>query len=97
MGRIISDILTENRLIEYLSEAQQLIELETCVGKTFNAKNLKKMKIINHIKKDPTKVVKEAISTRRIPMDDFPMFTQQDPPKVTVWYLDACKRAGIPP
>ncbi|KAL5081888.1 hypothetical protein RYX36_010309, partial [Vicia faba] len=44
LGRLISDILTENKLIEHLTEAQQANVLEPCAGKPLNAKNLKKMK-----------------------------------------------------
>lgn len=54
------------------------------------------MNIIDNNKKGPTKITKEIISTRRIPLEEFPMFTQEDPPKVIVGYQDACKRAGIP-
>ena len=54
LGRLISDILTENRLIEHLTEAQEISTLEASAGKPLNAKNLKKMKIIERIKKKPT-------------------------------------------
>lgn len=50
------------------------------------------MKIIDHIKKDPTEIVKEVVYTRRIPLDSFPLFTQKDPLEVIVRYLDASKK-----
>ena len=55
-----------------------------------NSKNLKKMKIIETIKKDPTITTKEVITTRRVPLKDFPLFSQTyaSPDR----YLDACKR-----
>ena len=52
-GRLISDILTENRLIEHLIEAQKLSTIEPTIGKPLNAKNLKKMKLIENIQKEP--------------------------------------------
>ena len=42
LGRLISDILTENRLIEHLTEAQEINTLEATAGKPLNAKNLKR-------------------------------------------------------
>ncbi|KAL5076900.1 hypothetical protein RYX36_015884 [Vicia faba] len=89
LGRLISDILTENKLIEHLSETQQANILEPCAGKPLNAKNLKKMKIIETIKKDPTLTAKEVITIRRVPLKDFPLFTQADfSPEIILRYLE---------
>lgn len=96
LGRLNSYILTENKLIEHQSESQQLSELETSVGKTINAKNLKNMKIVDHIK-DPIEIVKEVISIRRIPLDDSHIFTQEYPPEVITRYLDVCKKDRTTP
>ena len=74
LGRLIFDILTENRLIEHLIEAQQISALEECAGKPLNAKNLKKMKIIDDIKKEPTIHTKEVITSRRIHLKYFLYF-----------------------
>ena len=78
LGRLISDILTENKLIEHLTEAQEISTLEATVGKPLNAKNLKKMKIIENIKKEPTIASHEVITSRRIPLKDFPLFSKID-------------------
>ena len=64
LGRLISDILIENRLIEHLTEAQEISTLEAIAGKPLNAKNLKKMKIIENIKREPTIASHEAIASR---------------------------------
>ena len=88
LGRLISDILTENRLIGHLTEAQQISTLEACAGKPLNAKNLKKMKIIDSIKKEPTIATHEVITSRRIPLKDFPLFSEIDAsPEIVVRYL----------
>ncbi|CAI8591910.1 unnamed protein product [Vicia faba] len=98
LGKLISDILTENKLIEYLAESQQINTLEACAGKSLNAKNLKKMKIIDNIKKDPTIATKEVITSRRVPLTDFPLFSQIDAsPKIIARYLEACKMDGSNP
>ena len=98
LGRLISDIMTENKMIEHLSEAQQASVLEPCAGKPLNSKNLKKMKIIETIKNDPTLNAKEVITTRRVPLKDFPLFTQADPsPEIFLRYLEAYKSGGTIP
>ena len=38
LGRLISDVLTEDRLIEHLTEAQEISTLEATHGKPLNAK-----------------------------------------------------------
>ncbi|KAL5078627.1 hypothetical protein RYX36_007048 [Vicia faba] len=98
LGKLISDILTENKLVEYLTEAQQINTLEACAGKPINAKNLKKMKIIDNIKKDPTIATKEVITIRRVPLKDFPLLSQINAsPEIMVRYLEACKMDGTNP
>ena len=53
LGRLISYILTKNKLIEHLTEAQEISTLEATAGKPLNIKNLMKMKIIENMK-EPT-------------------------------------------
>ena len=90
--------MKENKLIEHLTEAQQVSTLEACAGKLINAKNLKKIKIIETIKKDLTITTKEVITNRRVPLKDFPLFTQIDASLEIIFkYLDACKRDGKNP
>ncbi|XP_058726436.1 uncharacterized protein LOC131597781 [Vicia villosa] len=97
LGRLISDILIEHRLIEHLTETQQTDVLEAIAGKSFNTKNLKKMKIIETIKKDPALTTKEVITTRRIPLKDFPTFLADSPLDVIINYLQICKEDGTLP
>ena len=98
LGRLISDILTENKLIDHLTEAQEINSLEATVGKQLNAKNLKKMKIIENIKKEPSVTSFATISSRRILLDNFPMFSEIDSkPEIILRYLDASKADGTSP
>ena len=56
------------------------------------------MNIIETIKKDPTITTKEVITTRRVPLKDFPLFTQADSsPEIVLGYLEACKSDGTIP
>ena len=72
--------------------------MEATVGKQLNAKNLKKMKLIENVKKEPSVTSFAAISSRRIPLDNFPLFSEIDSkPDIIVRYLDACKADGTAP
>ena len=95
---LISDILMENRLIEHLTEAWVISTLKASAGKPLNAKNLKKMKIIESFKKEPTISYHEVITSRRIPLKDFPLSSETDAsPEIIVRYLEACKEGGTIP
>ena len=60
-----------------------------------NAKNMKKIKIIENIKKEPTIAPGEAITSRRIPLKDYPLFSEiVASPEIIVRYLEACKADG---
>ncbi|KAL5064016.1 hypothetical protein RYX36_025753 [Vicia faba] len=94
---LIFDLVSmkDNGLIEYLTEAQQANVLKPCARKPLNAK---KMKIIETVMKDPTITTKEVITTRRVPLKDFPLFTQADSsPEIVLRYLETCKSDGTIP
>lgn len=74
LGRLLSYILMENKLIDSLTEAQITKELEPQVGRMSNARSLKSMGLISELTSNPAEVSKEAISNRRIPLEDFPIF-----------------------
>ncbi|KAL5076615.1 hypothetical protein RYX36_015599 [Vicia faba] len=89
-GRLISDILTENRLIEHLIEAQEMSTIEPTIGKPLNAKNLKKMKLIENIQKEPRATSTADISSRRVPLSDFPVFSEMESkPEMFLRYKEA--------
>lgn len=47
---------------------------------------------------DPSKVLDmDAISYRRIPIDDYPIFIKVDPPEILEAYIDNCLALGITP
>ena len=56
------------------------------------------MKIIDNIKKELTIASHEAITSRRIPLKDFPLFSEIDASlEIIVRYLEACKADGTIP
>lgn len=52
MGRLISDILTENGLVAHLTEAGQTDELAAIIGRSLDGKSLQRMKIIEKLQSD---------------------------------------------
>ena len=56
------------------------------------------MKLIENIKKEPNVTSFATISSRRVPLDNFPLFSEIDSkPDIIVRYLDACKADGTAP
>src|ERR1044072_6720676 len=65
-GRLISEILVQNGVIELLrNEAQTSIDLTPVLGDTFNASNLKSMGILEEILLEPTPEADERIINKR--------------------------------
>lgn len=74
MGRLIFDILVESKLEEMnLHE-----DIYMKVGNSFNEKNLKNM-LMNSEAVDHVVLDREYISTKRVKIDDFPIFNKLDP------------------
>src|ERR1044072_3426245 len=65
-GRIISEILVENGIIEHLGEEEALnsIDLTPGFGDTFNGKNLKEMEVIEDILTEPPSEAEETFLKR---------------------------------
>lgn len=57
----------------------------------FNSKSMKNMGIISELTSNLDEFPKEAISNRRIPLEDFPIFTKQDLQNVMINYLASCQ------
>ena len=96
MGRLISDVLTENGLIAHLDEANLLGEIEPTCGKTMTGKNLGKRKIIDKLLVEPTPYVSATVKRRRIPIVDFPLFNSGDHPRIILHYIEIYKETGTP-
>lgn len=82
-------------LMETLQELNLNKEIVTDVGKIFNGRNLKNMSLIYEVI-DPLEVLdRDAISSRRIAIDDYPLFTKLDPPEILQAYIDDCLASCI--
>lgn len=75
LGRLISYILVERKLIDSLTDDQFSKGMQHMPGRMFNAKGLKNMGIITDVITPPAEIPKEIIHNRRIPLEDFPIFS----------------------
>lgn len=90
LGRLISDIIFESKLVHTLIEVSLTKEVEADMGKTFNRRNLKNMSLITTIS-DPYKIMgRKIISSRIIPIDGYPIFTKEDPIELMESYIGDC-------
>ena len=76
-GCLLTDIFVESGLVDFLTKEAKFTEyLIPSVGEPFNGQTLRNMKIIPKLKKkhlgEPTEVTKN----RRIPIDNFPLFSK---------------------
>lgn len=94
-GRLISDILVKNSLVDDLLGSGLTGELVKEVGKTFWEKNLKRMGLISKIVRPYFIPSKDYICGMRIPVDNFSTFSKIDPPKVLEYHLKRCIKDGI--
>src|ERR1044072_8539168 len=95
-GRLISDILVENGLVKFLEEeAEYTQDLTASVGDVLDARNLKKMGIVQSIIVDPIPANQEEILGRSKDIHDFPLFTKLDPPEVIAEYIFMMQEAGF--
>lgn len=85
---MISDILVES-MVAMLEEMKFRDDLYTYVGNSFNGRNLKNMLTIKDVM-NPEGMNMEFVSSRRVGIDDFHLFTKQDPPEILWAYMISC-------
>lgn len=96
MGRLISNILTENGLVAHLTEAGQTEELKAIVGKSLDGKSLQRMKLVEKLQYEPVQMNSETVRNRRVPVEDFPLFTTEEPVEALMAFIESCMADGIP-
>lgn len=97
MGRLIFEILFESKLIQTLMEVRMTKEVEFEIGINFNGRNLKNMSLITTVVDPSEELDKTTVGTRRIPMDNYPVFFKEDPIEVLEFYITDCLATGITP
>lgn len=96
MGRLMSDILTEFRLVGYLAEAGQSDILKSIVGKTFDGRSLFRLKLVQEMQAEPEALSNETVRKKRIPVEDFPLFIVEEPVEILLAFIESCLADGTP-
>ncbi|XP_050890337.1 uncharacterized protein LOC127095731 [Lathyrus oleraceus] len=96
-GRIISDLLVENGLVDDLLVGGLTDELVKDVGKIFWGKNINSIGLIYNVVRSYFIPSKDDICGMRILVDNFPIFTKIVPPEILMDYLESCLKGGIDP
>lgn len=96
MGRLLSDILTESGLVDHLYEAGQAEILKATVGKPLDGRSLFRLKLIDEVKAEPHDISQDSIKKRRVKVQDFPLWTREEPVESLLYFIESCKRDGIP-
>ena len=94
-GRLISDILTENGLVDDLRKTKFLDYLTESVGEEFNAYNLRKIQLIEKVVHSPREENSEDIIKNRFIIDGYPLFTKLDGPEIVALYVFDLQQAGV--
>ncbi|KAI5405717.1 hypothetical protein KIW84_052469 [Lathyrus oleraceus] len=76
-----------------LLDAEKSLELVSTVGSFFNAKSLKNMGLISELKYAVVKIIKEEVCCRRIPLEDFHIFSNSEP----LDYVTSCHSVSVAP
>lgn len=96
MGRLISDILTKSGLVGYLAEAGQSEILKATNGKTLDGRSLFRLKLVEELQTEPDVMTNESVRNKRIPVEDFPLFTAKESVECLLAFIASCLADGTP-
>src|ERR1044072_4293429 len=94
-GRILSDILVENGLVDDLRDAQCTEDLVASTGDTLDARNLKKMGVLEEIAVDPESEDPEEVLKKRMVVDGYPIWTKLDSPVALALDIYTMQQEGL--
>ncbi|XP_057452203.1 uncharacterized protein LOC130744024 [Lotus japonicus] len=93
--RLLSDIFVESNLVNELFKAGCTEDLTTLTGEALTSTTLKRMGLIDN-KVGAASVTKPAeIMKRKIPIDDFPLWSKADDPEAILHYINDLRSQGL--
>lgn len=88
MGRLISDVLIKNGLVDHLIHLNLMEDVTVDIWNPLNGRNLKIMGLIEKVLIKPTRNTSwEELKDKIEQVDDMYIFTKIDPPEVIKFYL----------
>lgn len=94
LGKLISHILFESKMVQKLMDARMTKEDDFIIGKNFNGHTLKNMSLITHVVNLSELLDRTAVGSRRILVDDYPLFSKEEYKKVMEHYNKECMSKG---
>src|ERR1044072_1761981 len=93
-GRLLSDILIESGLVQDLRDAQCTDELKETTGDVLDAKNMKRIGLLQEITIDPEPENPKEVIRRRMFVDGYPVWSKADNPEVLALYIFSLEQEG---
>ncbi|KAI5435515.1 hypothetical protein KIW84_022077 [Lathyrus oleraceus] len=96
LGRLLSDVLIENGLVDHLVKHRLMEDLAIETGRPLNSRNLKSMGILEKIHIKPTlDTTWEALKDQRDMPNGLCMFYKEEPKEAILHYLQRLKDEGV--
>jgi hypothetical protein len=96
LGRLISDVLIENGLVDHMIHLRLMEDVMIDTGRPQNARNLKRMGIIDQVRAKPTLDTSwEALKDQREIPNRLYLFSKIDPLEVIAYYLEDLYKQGV--
>lgn len=95
LGRLISNVLFKGRLVQTLIDVGLTKEVDFDIGKTYNGKNMKNMSLKTVVTDLLEALDRNVIASIRVPIENYIIFTKEDPQEVLESYIVYCSVIGI--
>ncbi|XP_057418705.1 uncharacterized protein LOC130712905 [Lotus japonicus] len=94
-GRVLSDIFVESKLVKDLINAGCTEDLSILAGEAFTSTSLKRMCLIEKKIEAESVITPEEVKGRRIPLNDYPLWSKVDDPEAILYYIEDLRSLGF--
>ncbi|XP_057448943.1 uncharacterized protein LOC130740368 [Lotus japonicus] len=94
-GRLLSDLFVESNLVKDLIAAGCTKDLSTLTGDAFTSTTMKRMCLIEKKIEADSFITPEEIKGRRIPLNDYPLWSKADDPEPILYYIEDLRSLGF--
>lgn len=70
--------------------------MKATIGKPFDGRSLFRIKLIDEVKAEPEELSSETVKKKRVRVEDFPLWTKEEPVERLIEFIATCKLEGIP-
>lgn len=87
----------KSKLVQTMIDLGLTKEVDIDIGKVFNGKNMKNMSLISLVIDPSEPLDRNAVAYKRISVDDYPIFTKEDPLEILESYIAYCLATCVIP